>query len=70
VKNGRADLSLAVQIYNRIRKLSGFDLGTKPKILGKPKLITLADALCNQKPSKLAQKFLVFEDWSKFEECQ
>jgi len=47
-----------------------FDLGTQPTLLGKPKLITLADALCNQKPSKLAQKFLVFEDWSKFEECQ
>jgi len=44
--------------------------GTQPTLLGKPKLITLADALCNQKPSKLAQKFLVFEDWSKFEECQ
>jgi len=35
------------------------DSGTQPTLLGKPKLITLADALCNQKPWKLAQKFLV-----------
>ena len=37
-------------IYNEIRLLFRFDLGTQPTLLGKPKLITLADALCNQKP--------------------
>ena len=32
------------QLFKEIR------LGTQPTLLGKPKLITLADALCNQKP--------------------
>jgi len=48
--NGRANLRLTKQINNKVNKYKGFDKGTQPTLLGKPKLITLADALCNQKP--------------------
>ena len=44
------DFRLFQQIYSRINYLVKFDVGTTYPILGKPKLITLFDGLCNQAP--------------------
>ncbi len=44
------DFRLFQQIYSRINYLVKFDVGTTYPILGKPKLITLLDGLCNQAP--------------------
>ena len=44
-KVGRTDCILLVQIYNKNKKMQGFDWGTNVTLLGKPKLITLANVL-------------------------
>ena len=47
-KNESADFRLAEQIYNRISLLWGFDSGTQPTLLGKPKFIAFPFVICSQ----------------------
>ena len=43
----RTNFRLDEQIHNRIKILAGFDIGTKPPLLGEPKFVILAYAMYN-----------------------
>ena len=44
-ENGRTGCRLAKQIHNKIKRFTGFDIGTEPTILDKPKFVRLAEAM-------------------------
>jgi len=48
--NGRTDLRLTKQINNKVNKYKGFDKGTQHTLLGRLKLIALAEPLYNGDP--------------------